>query len=158
MGNREGSTAKERRTRQPLGVARKKMSVDDKTAATLKKKGMVPRWINDEDHGGHLRDAVNGGYDFLSSDGTIIVGDAVKKEDANRRIRKLVGTNKDGSPKYAYLMAIKKEFYDEDQAQKEEQNKMVDDAIRGGNPTGLKPHGVAPAQGSATVKNIQYTP
>lgn len=134
------------------------MSLDNRTQALFKKEGLVPRWVNDDDHGGRVQAAINGGYDFVSSDGEMIVGDAVKKEDANRRVRKLVGTHKDGSPQYAYLMGIKKEFYDEDQAKKEEQNQMVDDAIRGGAPTGLKPHGVTPDMGGTTVKNVQYTP
>jgi hypothetical protein len=158
MSTRKERTAKERRMRQPLGVARKKMSLDKRTEDLFKREGLVPRWVNDEDHGGRVQSAVNGGYDFVSSDGEMIIGDSIKKEDANRRVRKLVGSHKDGSPKYAYLMAIKKEFYDEDQSVKEERNQMVDDAIRGGEPGGLKPHGVTPDMGSTNVKNVQYTP
>ena len=156
--SRQERTSKERRTRQPLGIMRKKMSLDSDTMQLLEKKGLVPRWINDDDHGMRIKNAVNGGYDFISSDGEMIVGDSVKKEDINRRIRKKVGTHKDGSVKYAYLMSIKKEFYEEDQAKKEEQNEMVDGAIRGGSPAGLKHHGVNPDHGSTTIKNIQYSP
>jgi hypothetical protein len=156
--SRKEQTAKERRRRIPMGVMRKKLSLDDRTSEMLKSKGLVPRIVNDENHGGRIREAIEGGYDFVSSDGGIILGDTTKATDLNKRVRKLVGTHKDGSPKYGYLMAINKEFYEEDQATKEEQNMMVDDAIRGGNPRGSKPHNVSPEHGGTTVKNIKYEP
>lgn len=155
---RKETTAKERRKRQPMGVMRKKLTLDDRTAAMLKKKGLVPRVVNDKDHGSRIQEAINGGYDFVTSDGKIILGDTTKIEDLNRRVKKLVGTNKDDSPMYAYLMAIRQEFYDEDQAAKEEQNMLVDDAIRGGTPSGVKPHGVSPENGSTYKKTIEYSP
>jgi len=141
-----------------MGVMRKKLTLDGKTMAMLKSKGLVPRIINDDDHGSRIQDAITGGYDFISSDGNMILGDTTKKEDLNRRVKKLVGTNKDGSPKYAYLMAIRKDFYDEDQTKKEEQNMMVDDSIRGGNTVGTKPHGVTPESGGTYKKTINYSP
>lgn len=158
MAERAAKTAKERRERQPLGVMRKKMSLDAATTKMLETKGLVPRWINDEDHGLRLQNAISGGYDFVSSTGEMIVGDQVFKEDEKRRVRKLVGSHKDGSPKYSFLMAIKREFYNEDQAKKEEQNEMVDEAIKGATPPGLKSHGVAPDEGGTYTKNIQYEP
>lgn len=156
--SREASTSEERRTRQPLGVMRKKLSLDKKTRDMLKKEGLVPRMVNDDNHGERIRDAIAGGYDFISSDGELILGDTVVRKELNMRVRKTVGTNKDGSPKFAYLMAIRRDFYEEDQARKEEQNKMVDEAIRGGNPTGLKDHGVTPDKGGTNIKNIVYEP
>jgi hypothetical protein len=86
------------------------------------------------------------------------VGDSVKKEDHNRKVRKLVGSNKDGSPLYSYLMAIKRDFYQEDQEKKEETNMMVDEAIRGGAAPGTKNHGVPPEKGGSYIKNVNYTP
>jgi hypothetical protein len=158
MSDRKETTAKERRTRQPMGVMRRKLTLDTKTHEMLKSKGLVPRMVNDEDHGARIQTAIAGGYDFISSTGDMIVGDTTKKEDLNRRVRKLVGTHKDGSAKYAYLMAIHKDFYDEDQSKKEEQNQMVDDSIQGGSPKGLNAHGVAPDKGGTYKKNIQYSP
>ena len=148
------STAK----RTPFGVQRLKMSLDDATRERIEAMGLVPRWINDEDHGTRLRQAEAGGYVFITSNGTEQVGDVGAAQDKNRRIRGLVGTHKDGSAKYAYLMGIDKVYYEEDQAAKESQNKMVDDAIRGGSPSGLGHHGVNPDMGSTVVKNIDYKP
>ena len=155
---REETNSKERRTRTPLGVMRKKLSLDEKTMNMFKTKGLVPRLINDEDNGMRLREAISGGYDFVSSDGEMIMGDTTAKEELKRRVRKTVGTHKDGSPKYAYLMAIPREYYEADQEVKERQNKMVDDAIQGGKPTGLADHGVDPEKGGHYIKNINYTP
>jgi hypothetical protein len=52
-------------------------------------------------------------------------------------------------------MAIPEKFYTEDQAAKEAVNLKVDQAIRGGNPRGLKPHGVPTELGGTYNKNIQ---
>ena len=155
---RKERTAEERRRRQPLGTLRKQMSLDTKTMQLIEKESLVPRWINDEDNGLRIHNAIEGGYDFISSNGEVIVGDSTKKEDLNRRIKKQVGTHKDGSSKYAYLMGIKREFYEEDQQKKEEINRMVDDAIMGKDETQLNKHGVAPDRGGTYVKNIKYEP
>lgn len=152
MRNREEVTKEERTQRTPFGVPRRKMNIDASTMNRLN--GRVPRWINDVEN--RISDAQSGGYEFVEGD--VRVGDAATLADPDRRIKKQVGTNKNGSPRFAFLMAIKKEFYEEDQAKKEEHNMMVDNAIKGGNPTGLNHHGVNPAAGGAYVKNIDYQP
>lgn len=148
----------DRKARVPFGVQRRKMTLDSSTESRMKAEGKVPRWINDEDHGNRLQAAQDGGYDFVQAAGTEAVGDAQEIQERDRRIRKLVGTHKDGSPKYAYLMAIDKGLYDEDQAEKEKRNQMVDQAIKGGNPSGLGHHGVSPDKGGSYVKNVDYNP
>lgn len=148
----------DRKARVPFGVQRRKMTLDSATEARLKAEGKVPRWINDDDHGSRLQAAQDGSYEFLMAEGTEVVGDAQETQERDRRIRKLVGTHKDGSPKYAFLMAIPKELYDEDQAAKEEKNKLVDQAIKGGSPSGLGHHGVSPDKGGSYVKNVDYNP
>jgi len=152
---RKVQTAKERRERNPFDVMRRKMVLDNKTMDLIKKEGLVPRWVNDTNHGSNIAIYMNNGYDFISQDGYIIVGDSLSTQDAKSRIKVLAGTDKDGSPMYAYLMAIKEEFYKEDQEKKEVRNMLVDDAIRGGN---LQDHGVDPKSGGIHVKNIQYSP
>lgn len=143
----------ERRKRNPLGVPRLKLNLDDDTMQRLKSEGKVPRWVNDTDT--RIMDAQAGDYEFLTIDAK--VGD--KQEEVERqKISKVVGRNKDGSPMKAYLMAIPEEYYREDQQAKEEINKRVDDAIRGGNPSGLQHHGVDPNKGGAYVKNVDYKP
>jgi hypothetical protein len=128
------------------------MNIDDETQKKLGSK--VPRWINDTDT--RVVDAQRGGYEFVEGD--VKTGDAAKQENKNRRIRKPVGKNKDGSTRYAYFMAIDKEFYEEDQKVKEATNMQVDNAIRGGQPQGVQPHGINPSQGQVSVKNIEYNP
>lgn len=146
--------AKTRRKRTPFGVMRLKMSLDAETMKRLEAENKIPRWINDDDHGQRIMNAREGDYEFVESVGQ--VGD--KAVDADRRIRKLVGSHKDGSPKYAYLMAIPKEFYEEDQKAKEAVNQQVDDTIRAGSPKGSRPLNMAPDQGGTYVKDINYTP
>lgn len=145
-----------RRKRTPFGVARLKLSLDDDTLKRLEKDDLVPRWINDEDHGSRIRNAIDGGYEFVESSGAEEVGG--ESVETDRRIKKLVGSNHDGSPKYAFLMAIPRKFYEEDSKAKEENNKLVDDAIRGGTPAGLKSHGIDPSKGGTYVKDVQYKP
>jgi hypothetical protein len=146
----------DRTKRTPMGSPRKQLSLDAETLKQLK--GRVPRWINDDNHGQRLQQAISGGYDFLYSTGTEVVGDGNKSEDKDRRIRKMVGSNKDNTPLYAYLMAIDEKFYKEDQALKEKENMKVDHAIKGGAPSGLNNHGIDPNQGSSYVKNVDYQP
>ena len=147
-----------RRERVPFGVPRRKMTLDRNTEAELKAAGKVPRWINDEDHGSRLEQAQDGGYEFIQAKGSEAVGEGKEVQERDRAIKKLVGTHKDGKPKYAYLMAIDEKYHKEDQAKKEATNAKVDEAIRGGNPTGLSHHGVSPDKGGTYVKNVDYTP
>lgn len=144
----------DRTKRVPFGVARKKLDIDRGTSARLKAENKVPRWINEDDM--RLMNAQEGGYEFVESAGVEIVGG--EKQEQDRRIRKAVGKHANGQPKYAYLMAIPKEFYEEDQQKKEGVNKKVDDAIRGGNPVGLQAHGIDPEKGRTTVNKIDYQP
>lgn len=145
----------DRKERIPFGVPRKKLNIDRSTSKQLQ--GKVPRWINDDDD--RITRAQDGGYDFVSADGTERIGDVGEQaQEQDRKVRKLVGKHKDGSPKYAYLMAIPEDFYKEDQKKKEAVNKMVDDAIRGGQPHGTPGHNINPNQGGTYVKTIDYTP
>jgi len=154
-----GRKETDRTERIPVGVRKLKMNLDSETRKYLDSNGLVERWVNDEDHGQRLRDFQAGGYEFITSKGTEKVGDTKEKQESGAKIKKLVGTHRDGRPKYAYLMAIKKEWYEEDQQRKEEMhNKPIDDAIYGGTPLGVQHHGVDPSKGSTYKKNINYKP
>ena len=126
-----------RRKRTPFGSLNMKLSVDQATLDNLKKRGMVARWINDDNHGQRIKDAYAGDYEFVEATGNEVIGNSAA--DVDKRIKKLVGTEKDGSPKYAYLMAIKSEYHAEDQAAKEQINSKVDETIRAGKPSGVNP-------------------
>jgi len=145
----------DRRKRTPFGVPRLKMTLDAATMSKLKAEGKVPRWINEKDN--RIQEAQDGDYDFITSEGAT-TGDDEKVAETDRRIRKVAGKHKDGSPMYAYAMAIPEEYYREDQEAKEEINRKVDEAIKGGNPSGLNHHNVEPSKGSSYVKKVDYQP
>ena len=145
----------QRKERVPFGQARQKLNLGTELQKKLDSEGLRPYWFNDDDHGERLRDAQRGGYEFVTADGDEKVGDAKEVQERDRKIKKLVGTHKDGRPKYAYLMAIKKEWYEEDKEAKEENNRMVDDAIRGGTTPGLQHHNIDPSKGGTYKKNIK---
>lgn len=144
----------DRTERIPLGVPRLTMNIDEETKKRYADKKL--RWVNDED--GRLLSAQGGGYEFVvHGRDPVKVGD-LKNVKADRRVCKQVGKHRDGSPMFAYLMAIPREYYEQDQAEKEKANRMVDEAINGGKPKGLQEHGVAPEHGGSYVKNIDYRP
>ena len=145
----------DRRKRTPLGVPRLKMTLDAATMSKLKAEDKVPRWINEKDN--RIREAQDGDYEFITSEG-VSTGEDGKVEETDRKVRKVVGKHKDGSPMYSYLMAIPREFYEEDQKAKEDINRKVDDAIKGANPSGLDHHNIAPKHGATYVNRVDYQP
>lgn len=132
------------------------MNLDSDTMKRLESEEKVPRWVNDRDN--RIAEAVAGDYEFLSDIDPIKTGDKEEVQEQDRRVRKIVGKHKDGSPMYSYLMAIPKEYYSEDQQSKEDLNRKVDEAIKGGNPSGLPHHNVDPSKGGSYVKNVNYQP
>lgn len=154
----EARTGRQNRTtRVPFGVPRLTMNIDDDTAARLKAEGKVPRWINDTND--RIQRALSGGYEFVTdAAGAVTVGDAQETQEGNKRIKKRVGKQEDGSAVFAYLMAIPVEFYEEDQAAKEEENMKVDHTIRGGQPKGLGNLDVAKEHGGVELKKAEYQP
>lgn len=148
MPARKKPAGEERRKRIPFGVPRLALSVDDKTLKRYTSEGKVLRWFNDDDKG-RINRALDGGWEFVTSE--VKVGD--EEEEQERKVKKRVGRDE-----YAFLMAIDKEWYDEDQLAKEEKNKRVDTAIRGGNPPGLDGHGVSKGHGDSYVKGVDYAP
>jgi hypothetical protein len=86
----------------------------------------VYRFVKDAEEGGsRIMQFKRAGYEFTdgSNNGTITVGEecVYKSRKSNGTIvRHPVEANKHGAPQYLYLMEIKKEWYDEDQAKKAE--------------------------------------
>lgn len=121
---------KGRKTRVPFGNFRSKLQVTEGI------KGYVLRWFNDQD--GRIEQAVDGGYEFVSPDEVSGIGQGElhqENSDVNARVSKIVSRGAT-NPIRAYLMKIKKEWYDEDQRAKEGRNQMIDDALRRGEPGG----------------------
>ena len=86
-----------KRTRQPFGVPRLKLSVPFEIP------GYHLHWINDTT--GRIQEALNGDYEFVDPK-------EVGVEGVDGRYQCLVGTNEDGSAQIAYLMKIRQDWYD----------------------------------------------
>ena len=120
-----------KRQRTPFSANRKRLGVTFKDEN--EQKAFVHRWLNDQD--GRVQRAEEAGYQFVSRDEIAHVGDPdvhQDNSDLNSKVSKVVGRTEGNQPIRAFLMKIPKEFYDEDQAAKEERNAMVDKAIRAG--------------------------
>lgn len=104
-GVRKDRTASGRNERPLLGGFQSKLSAPQR-------KGYVRRWVNDDP--GRLEGFQAAAYDF--------VPDQAKADEEGRapHMSKRVGTNADGSPKNAYLMEKREDWYDEDMARKAE--------------------------------------
>lgn len=113
--SREGSGRKQRK---PLGVPVQRLQADVPS-------GMNGRWMNDTP--GRIQRALEGGYEFISSDGEV-----VQNRDGGRS--EIVGTGRDGGAMKAYLMAIPTVLYEQDQAAKASLIKETEDTIRRGDP------------------------
>jgi hypothetical protein len=112
-----------RNTRVPLGVARLKMAVPEI-------QGYVPRWVNDDE--GRIQQAQMGGYEFVMSSEVPTFGD-MDVDNTNRDLGARVSRVVDRTTgKKAYLMKIKREFYEEDQREKLKIVNETDQAIRKG--------------------------
>jgi len=90
--------------------------------------GYVRRWVNDS--GNRIAEAEELAYDFVTDQ-------SIKTTDAGSRISRLVGTKANGEPLRAYLMETPEEEFAGGMAEKEAQNRQIDEAItRGVDTTG----------------------
>lgn len=112
--------APERRVRVPLGVPRLKMTAPQRP-------GYVRRWVNDDP--GRLDSAQQGGYEFVLGE---VRSEGGATDGVGAKISRVVGSNDNGTPKTAYLMEIKKEWYDEDQQAKQASVNQTEAALRRG--------------------------
>lgn len=112
-----------RNTRVPLGVARSKLTVAGR-------EGYIRRWVNDAE--GRLQNAQDGGYEFVQNDAVAQIGDKDidnENRDLGARVSRVVDKT---TGQRAYLMEIKADFYQEDQAAKIAKVEETDKRIRKG--------------------------
>lgn len=116
-----------RAKRVPMGTPELKMSVPQ----AEQDKDHVYRWFNDKP--GRLQRAQNAGYEFVE-DPTIQVGEGSESKQSNQdaRVSMLAGKDERGGPLYAYLMRIKREWYEDDQDVKQAAIDEIDEAIQEG--------------------------
>ena len=123
-------TANERPTRERV------RNVFNGTQAKLTVNNQIPGYhlhiFNDEP--GRIQTAIDGGWEFVTPDEVGGTKDSVTSgnTDLGDKVRFLVGTSEKGDGLYAYLMKIKEEWWEEDQAEIQKRNDRVDDAIHGG--------------------------
>jgi len=123
-GIREESRIEEgRKARIPVGVPRAKLAVPEI-------RGFQLRWFNDLE--GRIQQAQDGGYEFVTTDEAPTFGtpdvDNVNR-DLGARVSRVVDKS---TGMKAYLMKIKKEYYEEDQAAKQSIIDETDRQIRKG--------------------------
>ena len=114
-----------RRKRVPLGTIRTKLQVEPI-------EGYKFRWVNDEEN--RIPQAEQGGYEFTTYDE--LAGRPIGQHDTaptsvemGSKVSKVVGTQENGAPLTAYLMKIKQEWYDEDQAEKQKYIDAVEQGL-----------------------------
>ena len=124
QARKEDRESEGRKSRVPLGVPRSKLTVPQR-------EGYHRRWINDVP--GRLHAAGQAGWEYVE-DPDLHVGDGAESgnSDMGSRVSRLVGKTESGGPLRAYLMEIKQEFYEEDQAAKLAVVDETDRAIREG--------------------------
>lgn len=118
--------AEERVERQPMGGYSQNLKVSGLP------ENMVGRWFNDT--GDRLRQARAAGYQPVYKDyslGAVNVSGG-DEADMEQWMHKKVGVQ-EGAPLYAFLMAIRKEWYLEDQKRKAGDLDAVDESIKSGN-------------------------
>ena len=114
-----------RRERVPFGQARTKLGVKGLPDNT------VGRWVNDSDS--RIQEMLDRGYRFVDKDGVFVGEDIIDgNASLDTRVSKIVGRDESGRPLTAHLMAIPKDFHEEDQAAKNQEINELDTAIREG--------------------------
>jgi len=122
-----------RRKRATFNGTQGKMTVD---FSRLDELGFHGHIFNDTP--GRIQQALDVGYEFVEANevGSVATNVISKNTDIGDKVRFLAGSTDKGEPMYAYLMKIRKEFYEEDQAEAQAKIDVVDNAIRGGKLTG----------------------
>lgn len=89
------------------------------------------------DIAGRIQTALDAGYEFVapSEVGGVSVNVTDRNTDLGDKVRFLVGRTETGEPMYAYLLKIRQDWYEEDQAALEQRNMLIDEAIRSGKNT-----------------------
>lgn len=125
--SRGRGTADTRKERIPFGVQHSRLTVANPDP------NYVYRWVNDDGRG-RIDRATAGGYEFVQadSDQKVGTGSADGNSDVGSRVSRIVGTQEGGAGMRAYLMRIKREWYEQDQKAKQALVDQIDSAIKRG--------------------------
>jgi len=130
VDTRKSEQEQGKRVRVPFGGMRLKMQLSDEDLKSFEARKMVTRWFND--HPGRIDRALGAGYSYVSPERVPSLGQGAlhgdgKDPESNKRVSIVAGKGADAFR--AYLMEIPKQYYDEDQALKEERNKLTDQGL-----------------------------
>jgi len=133
------------------GQTRKRRNVFNGTEAKLSVRNQIPGFHMHvfTDTGGRIQEALDSGYEFVTPDEVGGVSENVvsRNGDLGVRIRYLVNPRAEGTEQYGYLMKIRQEWYEEDQAALQAKNAQIDTSIRQGKITGDNPAFYTPRDG-----------
>ena len=133
------------------GTTRKRRNVFNGTEAKISVQTQIEGYHLHvlTDDGGRIKNAMDSGYEFVRPDEVGGVSENVvsRNGDLGERIRYLVNPRAEGTEQYGYLMKIRQEWYEEDQAELQAKNNRIDAAIRKGKITGDDPSFYTPRDG-----------
>ena len=110
-----------RKKRTPLSAVQQRLQVRNCPP------GYVARWVNDT--GGRIQLALQGDYQFVTDEGVLAERAGTAGAESDRRVSYIVDKS---TGMRAYLMAIRQEFYDEDQKAKQAHLDKTDQALKKG--------------------------
>lgn len=148
---KERETAESAPTPALNGTTRKKRNVFNGTEAKISVQQQIDGYHLHvfTDTGGRIQQALDNGYEFVKPDEVGGVSENVvsRNGDLGERIRYLVNPRAEGTEQYGYLMKIRQEWYEEDQAELQVKNNLIDAAVRKGKITGENPSFYTPRDG-----------
>ncbi|CAB4132937.1 hypothetical protein UFOVP251_44 [uncultured Caudovirales phage] len=123
------------------GTTRKRRNVFNGTEVKLSVRQEIPGYHLHifTDTGSRIQEASDSGYEFVTPTEVGGVSENVVSRNGDlggERIRYLVNPRAEGTEQYGYLMKIRQEWYEEDQAELQAKNNRIDAAIRKGKVTG----------------------
>ena len=129
---RENTDRPTRRVRGVFNGTQGKLKVPDEAVKRLEAAGWHLHIFNDAP--GRIEEALQAGYEFVTQDeiGSSVTGVVSRNKSLSDKVEYLAGTTEKGEGLTAFLMKIRKEFYDEDQEQLHKRNDYVDQRIKSG--------------------------
>lgn len=123
------NTREDRTKRVPLGTLRSKLTIPKDLIDEAR---FQPRWVVDRP--GRLNQALEGSYTFVQDPTMKVeVGEGTDGRDQTATaICRTVGTHEGGAPMKAYLMKIRRDWYEKDQRDKQAEIDKTDESIQKG--------------------------
>lgn len=133
------------------GTTRKRRNVFNGTEAKLGVRSQIPGYHLHifTDVGSRVQEAIDSGYEFVTPTeiGGVSENVVSRNGDLGERIRYLVNPRAEGTEQFGYLMKVRQEWFEEDQAELQAKNNRIDSAIRKGKMGGDSPQFYVPNGG-----------